>query len=146
MLMEPKLILEEQLEPVFLNKFPAFPENVKEGLAQYGPYVMLVLAVLGVFGLLTAFGLGTAAIGIGAAAYGGGFNFYVGILFSAAILVMYLMAFTPLKARKRAGWNLIYYALLISVASNLIQLNIIGALIGGVIGFWILFQVREKYA
>jgi hypothetical protein len=144
--MEPKLILEEQLEPVFLNKFPAFPENVKEGLAQYGPYVMLVLAVLGVFGLLTAFGLGTAAIGIGAAAYGGGFNFYVGILFSAAILVMYLMAFTPLKARKRAGWNLIYYALLISVASNLIQLNIIGALIGGVIGFWILFQVREKYA
>jgi hypothetical protein len=144
--MEPKLILEEQLEPVFLNKFPAFPENVKEGLAQYGPYIMLVLAILGLLGLLTAFGLGTAAIGIGAVAYGSGFNFYVGILFSAVILVMYLMAFTPLKARKRAGWNLIYYALLLSIASSLLQLNILGAIIGAVIGFWILFQVREKYS
>jgi hypothetical protein len=144
--MEPKLILEEQLEPVFLNKFPAFPDNVKEALAQYGPYIMLVLAVLGVLALLTAFGLGSAAIGIGAVAYGSGFNFYVGILSSAVILVMYLMAFNPLKARKRAGWNLIYYALLISVASSLIQLNILGAIIGAVIGFWVLFQVREKYS
>lgn len=144
--MEPKLILEKELEPIFLDKFPAFPENVKEGLAQYGPYILLVLSVLGIFGLLAAFGIGSAAVGIGAMSYGSGFNFYIGISIAAITLIMYLMAFNPLKARKRAGWNLLYYALLLSLLSNLIQLNILGALIGGAIGFWVLFQVREKYS
>ncbi|MNL75234.1 hypothetical protein D3C87_2010030 [compost metagenome] len=59
---------------------------------------------------------------------------------------MYLMAFSPLKARKRAGWNLLYYALLVGLISNLIQLSILGFIIGGIIGFWVLFQIREKYA
>ncbi|TDE16426.1 hypothetical protein [Dyadobacter psychrotolerans] len=143
--MEPKLILEKELEPIFLEKFPEFPENVKEVIAQYGPYVLLVLSIIGLLGLLTAFGLGGAAIGIGAAAYGGGFNFYIGITISIITLVLYLMAFSPLRARKRAGWNLIYYALLISLLGNLIQLNILGVIIGGIVGFWVLFQIRSKY-
>lgn len=143
--MEPKLLLEKELEPIFIGKFPAFPENVKEGIAQYGPYVMLVLAVLGLLGLLTALGIGGAALGAGIAAYGSGFNFYVGIAFSALTMVLYLMAFSPLRARKRAGWNLIYYALLLNLLGNILQLNIIGAVLGAVIGFWVLFQVRDKY-
>lgn len=141
--MQPKLILEKDLEPIFLGKFPAFPENVKESIAQYGPYVLIALAVLGLFGLLTAFGIGTAAIGVTTLAYG--FNFYVGVLLTGITLVLYLMAFTPLKARRRAGWNFLYYAVLISFVSNLLQLNFIGAIIGAVIGFWVLFQIREKY-
>ncbi|MCE7040874.1 hypothetical protein [Dyadobacter sp. CY312] len=143
--MEPKLLLEKELEPIFLEKLPAFPENVKEPIAQYGPYVMLVLAIIGLFGLLTAFGIGTAAIGVGVAAYGGGFNFYIGIAFAALTMVLYLMAFTPLRARKRAGWNLIYYATLLNLVGSILQLNILGALIGAFIGFWILFQVRDKF-
>jgi hypothetical protein len=59
---------------------------------------------------------------------------------------MYLMAFSPLKARKRAGWNLLYYALLLGLISNLIQLNLLAFIIGGLIGLWVLFQIREKYA
>lgn len=143
--MEPKLILEKELEPIFLEKFPAFPENVKEGIVQYGPYVMIVLAIIGLMGILTAFGLGGVAFSIGAVAYGGGFNFYVGIILATIILIMYVMAFSPLKARKKSGWNLIYYALLLSLISNLLDLNLIGAIIGGVIGFWVLFQIRSKY-
>lgn len=143
--MEPKLLLEKELEPIFLGKFPSFPDNVKDAIVQFGPYVMLVLAIIGLLGLLTAFGIGGAAIGVGLAAYGGGFNFYVGIAFAALTMVLYLMAFSPLKARKRAGWNLIYYALLLSLVGNLLQFNILGAIIGAVIGFWVLFQVREKY-
>lgn len=142
--MEPKLVLEKELEPVFLEKFPAFPEGLKEGIAQYGPYVILVLSIIGIVSLLTAFGVGTA-VGIGSVGYGVGFSFYVGIVFSVLTLIIYLMAFNSLKARKRAGWNLMYYALLLSLVGSLIQLNIIGAIISGLIGFWVLFQVREKY-
>ncbi|CAG5004169.1 hypothetical protein DYBT9275_03312 [Dyadobacter sp. CECT 9275] len=143
--MEPKLILEKELEPIFLEKFPAFPDNVKEVLVQYGPYLMLIFSILGLIGLLTAAGLGGAAIGLGATAYGGGFYFYFGIIIAVVTIILYLMAFSPLRARKRAGWNLIYYAMLISLVSSLIQLQILSFIIGGLIGFWILFQIREKY-
>ena len=143
--MESKLPLEKELEPIFLEKFPAFPENVKDVIAQYGPYVLLVLSILGLLGILTAFGIGGAALNAGAAAYNGTFNFYIGIIISVITLVLYLMAFSPLKERKRAGWNLIYYALLISLLGNLIQLNLLGVIIGGVVGFWVLFQIRSKY-
>lgn len=143
--MKPGLILENELEPIFLGKFPPFPENVKEFLVKYGPYFLLVGAVITLFALLTAFGIGTAAIGIGMVAYGGGFNMYVGLLIATVIMVMYLMAFSPLRARKRAGWNLMYYALILSLISNLLQLALFAFIIGGVIGFWVLFQIREKY-
>lgn len=143
--MKPGLILENELEPIFLGKFPPFPENVKEFLVKYGPYFLLVGAILTLFGLLTAFGIGTAAIGIGMVAYGGGFNMYVGLLIATVIMIMYLMAFSPLRARKRAGWNLMYYALILSLISNLLQLALFAFIIGGVLGFWVLFQIREKY-
>jgi hypothetical protein len=143
--MESKLILEKELEPVFLQKFPPFSESVKEFLVQYGPYFILVLSILGVLGILTALGVGSAAIGLGAVSAGLGLTFYVGIAMGSITLIMYLMAFTPLRARKRAGWNLLYYALLIGILSSLVQLNILAVVFGGVIGFWVLFQIREKY-
>jgi hypothetical protein len=143
--MESRLILENELEPIFLGKFPPFPDNVKELLVQYGPYLILLAAILGLLGLLAAFGVGTAAIGVGLASYGNGFNFYVGILLATVMMIMYLMAFSPLRARKRAGWNLMYYALLLSLISSLLQLAILSVIIGGVLGFWVLFQIRDKY-
>lgn len=144
--MESKLPLEKELEPIFLQKFPPFSESVKEFLVQYGPYIILILSVIGVLGLLTALGVGGAIFGAGGASIGIGFNFYLGIALGIITLVLYLMAFSPLKARKRAGWNLLYYALLIGLVSNLIQLSIFGFIVGGLIGFWVLFQIREKYA
>ncbi|MDQ6482181.1 hypothetical protein [Dyadobacter sp. LHD-138] len=143
--MESRLILENELEPIFLGKFPPFPDNVKELLVQYGPYLILIGAILGLLGLLAAFGIGGAAIGLGLAAYGSGFSFYVGIVLAAVMMIMYLMAFSPLRARKKAGWNLMYYALLLSLISNLLQLAILAVIIGGVLGFWVLFQIRDKY-
>ena len=140
-----KLPLEKDLEPIFLGKFPPFSESVKEFLVTYGPYFILVLSIIGIFGLLTALGIGGAALGLGAMSPGIGFNFYLSVALGIVTLVIYLMAFSPLKARKRSGWNLLYYALLIGLASNLIQLNLLAAIIGGLIGFWTLFQIREKY-
>jgi len=144
--MESKLLLEKELEPIFLQKFPPFSESVKEFLVQYGPYIILVLSVIGVLGLLTALGLGGAVLGMGGVTAGIAFNAYVGIAIGIVTLVMYLMAFSPLKARKRAGWNLLYYALLLGLISNLIQLYLLGFIVGGLLGFWVLFQIREKYA
>lgn len=143
--MEPKLLLEKELEPIFLEKFPTFPDNIKEGIVEYGPYVLLVLSVISLFGLFTALGVGTVAIGLSGMPPGTGFSFYISVISAIITVVLYLMAFSPLRARKKAGWNLLYYALLINLLSNLILLHLFGVIISGLIGFWVLFQIREKY-
>ncbi|PWJ59238.1 hypothetical protein CLV98_10270 [Dyadobacter jejuensis] len=144
--MESKLPFENELEKIFLGKFPAFPENVKEGLVKYGPYVMLFFTVIGLFGLLGALGIGGAAIGMAGMSYGIGYHFYVGIITGIITMLLYLMAFNPLRNRKRAGWNLLYYAMLLSLLGSLLQVNIFSFIVGGALGFWVLFQIREKYA
>ncbi len=144
--MDNKLPLEKELESVFIEKFPSFPEELKEGIAKYGPYVMLVVAVLGLIALLGAGGLGSVVFGLGGGSYTMGFKFYVAIVVGIITSIIYIMAFTPLKARQKKGWRMLYYGLLISLVGSLIQLQILSLIIGGVIGFWILFQVREKYS
>lgn len=143
--MAPKLIFEDELEPIFLGRFPPFPDDVKEFLVRYGPYLILFGAVFMLLGLLTAFGVGTFAIGMGAIPYASGIMMYIALLITTVIAFIYLMAFSPLRARKKAGWNLMYYALLLSLLSSLIQLAIISVIISGVLGFWVLFQLRDKY-
>ena len=147
--MEQKLLLEKELEPIFLEKFPPFPEEVKEFLVKYGPYLMLVGAILGISALLTAYGvLGSVSVyGIGLEAYGGAaIQLWMGMALTAVILILYILAFNPLRARKRQGWNYLYYALLLNLFSSLIQLHIFGVIFGAVIGFWVLFQIRDKYS
>ncbi|GAB3166389.1 hypothetical protein [Telluribacter humicola] len=142
--MEQKLLLEKELEPIFLGKFPDFPDEVKEFLVKYGPYLMLVGAILGLLGILTALGIGTAAIPF--MPYGSSAVFWVGMVLTALVLVMYLLAFSPLRNRRIQGWRILYYALLLNLLGSLIQLNILSLLIGGAIGFWVLFQIRSKYS
>lgn len=147
--METKLPLEKELEPLFLEKFPTFPDEVKEFLVKYGPYLMLIGAILGIFALIGAFGVlgGTEVYGIGLSAYGGaGIQFWIGMAITVGVMILYLLAFKPLRERKKEGWNLIYYALLLNLLSSLIQLHIFGVIFGAVIGFWVLFQIRDKYS
>lgn len=144
--MENKLPFEKELESIFIGKFPPFSEELKEGIAKYGPYVMLVAAILGLVALLSAGGLGSIAFGLGAGSYASGYKFYVAIIVGIITSIIYIMAFSPLKARKKSGWRMLYYGILISLVGSLIQLQLLSLIIGGVIGFWILFQVREKYS
>jgi len=140
--MEPNLVLEKELKPIFLEKFPSFSDNVKELIVQYGPYVLAVGAILGLLQVFRIFSYGGALLGADTFV---AVNYYVSIITLVITSVLYLMAFTPLKARKQAGWNLLYYAVLVGLAGNILQLSIIGAILSGIIGFWVLFQIRDKY-
>ena len=62
-------------------------------------------------------------------------------------------AFSGLKARKKSGWNLLYYALLLNLAYGIVMAftnyggfsYLIGAVIGSAIGLYLLFQIRSSY-
>ncbi|MCY7352874.1 MAG: hypothetical protein LH606_19815 [Cytophagaceae bacterium] len=149
--MNESLPLEKEMAPLFLEKLPAFPPELKEGIAKYGPYVVLVLALIAVVSLLALLGL-TAGISVFAT---GSVVGIISLLISLVVVVLEIMAFSPLQKRQRRGWNLLYYAGLISAVGGIITSVLampygFGALIGTAIGFfiqfWILFQIREKYS
>lgn len=81
------------------------------------------------------------------------FLIYLGIIILLVDAVILLMAFPELKKRARRGWELLFLGSLINVAYSVLTIFIHGrgfgtfifSLIGSVIGFYLLFQVRDKY-
>lgn len=127
------------------------PSRAKEWIVQYGPWISLVLLILGALVLipLLTLALGLTAITLPYAAAGGGLHTslwgWFHILLSLVVLVMQGMAIPGLMKRKLSGWKLLYYAELLSVAISIINIDIIGALLGLVIGMYLIFQIRSYY-
>ncbi len=145
--MNETLPLEKELAPIFLEKLPAFPDEVKEVVVKIAPWLTLIGAIFGAFGVLAAIGLGgfLSVASIGVAAYGSLWQYWVSIIGLGIVVALYAMAFSPLRARQRRGWNFLYYALLVNLVVWLVTFSLVSLVIGGFLGFWILFQVREKF-
>jgi hypothetical protein len=127
-------------------KAPALPENIRLVLVRFAPILALIFGVLSIitgisgFGILTAF-LPLAVMG-GASGYGSG---YIAAFFLVVTGVLMLAAYPGLKARKINGWNLLFWSEVINLVYNLVALNILGAIVGGLISFYLLFQVKSYY-
>lgn len=159
--------LEKSLNDVFGDGAPKLPEAGKKLLVEYGPYLVLIGAVFSAFG---AWSLWNAARAVSSLvnwanelsrAYGGNgvstshFSVWVwlGIGFMLTNAVLYFMAYSPLKARLKKGWDYVFYVALLGVAYSVVSLFIDGrgfssllvGLIGSAIGFWLLFQIRPAY-
>ncbi|MFN4212498.1 MAG: chromate transporter, partial [Microgenomates group bacterium] len=61
------------------------------------------------------------------------------------VLVFQAFAVPGLFKRQRKGWLYLFYASLVSLVYSLLSGGIGGALVVAVIGWYILFQVREYY-
>ena len=118
------------------------PEDVKEWIVKYSPWISLVLLVLALPGLLLAFGFGAALIPFGLAPAGFAYIW----LFVLADIVLLIMALPALFARKMSGWKLLFYARIVSIVSSLLSGAIVAAVVGGVISLYVLFQIRSKFA
>lgn len=75
-------------------------------------------------------------------AYVPGWGLATGIAFVAFVLEV--LAMPGLFTRKKYAWTLVMYASLLSVVESLIHFSV-GGIIGGIIGLYILFQVKEYY-
>ena len=143
--MENNLPLEKEISGIFTN-FPAFPDNIKELLVKIAPYVAILAAILGAIGLLAVFGLGGIIAGLGALSYGGsGVLYYISMAVLAVMVFLYATAIKPLMNREKKGWENLYYVEILSLITNLLSFSIVGFILSFVIGFWVLFQVKDKY-
>jgi succinate dehydrogenase/fumarate reductase cytochrome b subunit len=148
--------LEKKLDRIFVKKAPPLSSNARRAIVAYLPYINLVLGVLT---LLVAWGLYDAAhtvdylVGSSAAVSRLTFTVWLAIAVLIIEAVIFIAAFPASKARKKPGWDLIFYAFLINVAYGIVILftdygglgRLIGSLAGSAVGFYFLFQIRGNY-
>jgi hypothetical protein len=140
--MEPALPLEKEMQ----NLFAKFPPALTDFLVKVMPWLALLGGVFGLLGLLSLAKLeGDYGRYIGAAAYGSTWQYYLSIIGGAIAAVIYLLAFTPLRTNRKRGWDLLFYAFLLSLVLQLATLNFVSLIIGFLLGGWILFQLRPRY-
>jgi len=132
------------LDYYLVQKAPfQIPQGGREWIVKWGPWITLVLLIISLPPLLFLLGLGTVLLPFGGIGYAQGFGLAAIVL--CINLVLTVMALPGLFARKMSGWNLIFYARIVSVVFSLLLGNIIGAIVTGLISFYILFQVRTLY-
>ncbi|MEJ0073109.1 MAG: hypothetical protein WDN27_03460 [Candidatus Saccharibacteria bacterium] len=161
---------ETKLDEIFVRKAPKLPDGGKKALVEWAPWISLIVGILtllsawslwhwarAVDGLTNylntvcnAYGT-TSACGVSTSRYS--LALWLGVIVLVIEGVLYVAAYSGLKARKKQGWNYLYYGALINVVYAIISLftdydkvgHFIGALIGSAIGFYLLFQIRSAY-
>lgn len=133
----------------WFDKAPALPANVREVIVNITPYIALIFGVLGVCGALAGVGLLSAFAPLamfggvsGMSSYGGSFVAAVIWLVSSALL---LAAFPGTRAKKMSGWTLLFWSEVVSLVGSVVALSIVSGLIGALIGFYLLFQIKSYY-
>ncbi|HWS49301.1 MAG TPA: hypothetical protein VN174_04605 [Candidatus Methanoperedens sp.] len=138
--------IEEKLDLYFGKKAPVMPENIKELIVKYSPYIAIAVLVFSLPALLLAFGLTSVAMPF---AYmnsiRSGFSFSITSLITLAALVFQVIAIPGLLKRTKQSWRYMFYASLISLLSALLNLDLGSLIIGGAISFYILFQIKSYY-
>ena len=139
----------ENFFDLYLHKKVSFhlPENVKEFIVKYGPWIDLVFLVLAVPIILTAFAFSFVFLPFATITtpFQSGFSTMHWII----ILVSFLLKAYALpglfRRSLKSGWYFAYYAVLVSALGDLLSGNLFGFIIGTSISLYFLFQVKEKY-
>ncbi len=134
------------LDYYLVTKAPVqLPQNAKEAIVKYGPWIAVAFLVLLLPAVLLVLGIGawTMPFGFFGPAYAAQFG-YLTIL--AIVQFGLLIAALPgLFARRMTGWRLAFYSRLVSIATSLLSGLIVNAIVSGLISLYILFQVRSLY-
>lgn len=127
-----------KLDDLF-KKAPKLPPSVQDVLVKIAPILSLVFGVLGII---------AGAIGLSSVGLLDGIDSSFGILVSSAALivssVLMLMAYPHLKVRKYRGWELLFWSEVVGAVSAVVSISI-GSVLGILIGFYLLFQIKSHY-
>lgn len=130
----------------WFGKLPELPKNWKEVIVKITPWIALIFGVLGLIGSLVAVGLLTflapfILLGGGVGRAGGG---VVGAVLALVASVLLLVAFPGTKAGKAQGWKMLFYSEAVSLISSIVAFSTAGV-VGSLVGFYILFQIKSYY-
>ena len=141
--------LETMLDEYLGKKAPALPENIKETLAKFAPYLAIIGIVISIPGILAILGIGAMMGPLGALAGTPYISYsifhYIGVVGLVISVVLEGLAINGLFKREMKSWRLIYYSSLVTFVASVLQGSIGGAIIGGLISLYVLFQIKSKY-
>jgi len=133
------------VEPLFAS-LPKLPKNARETLVKIAPWLALIFGVLGVLAGVAGFGIlsffSPVAVATGVQGYGFGFVSAIVLLVSS---VMMLAAYPGLNKKSMSGWNLLFWSEVLNLAYGILSMSIVSGIIGALIGFYILFQIKSYY-
>lgn len=140
---------EAMLDEYMVKKAPfALPLGLREFLATIAPYLIIISVILALPFILAALGLSVVSTPfamMGGYGYGWGAGMMIAFSTTAIVLVLEVMAVPGLFKRTMASWKLMFYASLVNLVGGILALNVVGAIIGAVIGWYIIFQMKELY-
>jgi ABC-type glycerol-3-phosphate transport system permease component len=142
----------------WMKDVPHLPKGFTKWLAENSWWLTIIGVVLSVFAvlsLLVAMTAGSAVlVAVGAASLGGMFfiSSLVTLVGTGVAVIVEAMAIAPLKEMKKRGWDLMFFALLVSVAlgivGSLLNINIVGilfGLIGAAIGAYVALELKPYF-
>lgn len=135
------------LDEYMVKKAPfALPAEVKEFIVKVSPYLIIIFAVMALPLIIGALGL--TALLAPFAILGGPITQGMGlsVIFAAITVIMELLAVPGLFKRTKGSWKLLFYASIVSFIGGILSFyGIFGTIIGTIIGWYILFQVKDMY-
>jgi len=137
--------LENKLAEFFTKKLPAMPENIKELIVKYGPYLTVIMMIITIPAILAMLGIGIAVTPVALMNGNRGGAYIVSMIFGIIMIILEIMAIKGLFARQMKAWKLMFYISLISAVSNLLRFDLGGLIIGTGISWYVLFQIRSYY-
>ncbi len=158
--------LEQALLPLFKG-LPSLPESAKKTLVKIWPVLALIFGIIQLWAVYVLWNLGhstnvavdyanqlSIAAGTGTIVSSLGFFYYLGLGVLVIDAVILLLAVSPLNARRKNGWDLLFLGATLNLVYGLVILfdsyyggfgNLVSSLIGSAIAYYFLFQVRDSY-
>jgi hypothetical protein len=138
--------LEARIEEIVLTKLPQLPDNVKEAIVKYGPYISLVLLIMGLPVIFAAIGLGALLAPLAfLGGVGAGVGFSIASLIALVTTVMSVIALPGLFKRKMSAWRMMFWVSLVNAIGSILSFNIGSLIIGTAITWYVLFEIKSYY-
>ncbi|MDR7867381.1 MAG: hypothetical protein RIN56_11230 [Sporomusaceae bacterium] len=138
--------LERLFGRFFADWLPGLPAGVRDWAAKILPWVVIVLGVLGLLAWLSVIGLFGAAT-LKTAGFSRAFPSFAAAVFHILVPILQALAIAGgcfMLKRRRLGWVLAFYALLLGILMNLVWFNPAG-LIWDFVFAYLLFQLKPYY-
>lgn len=135
----------DKMEEWFM-KLPSLPKSATDVLVKITPWIALIFGVLGILAGLAGLGILTALSPF--VLMGNGLSGTATSLLTAVLAIvssaLLLAAFPGTKAMKMNGWNLLFWSEVVSAISSILLISVSGV-IGALIGFYLLYQIKRYY-
>jgi hypothetical protein len=132
------------LDLYLVKKLPALPNNAREVLVKFAPWITIIVLLFSLQGILAFIGLRSmfyypllgARLGLG---------YDLSIVFLLITAVLRVLSIKGLFDRNKFGWNMVFYSVLVNAVYTLLMGDIVGMIIGTVLSLYVTFQVRSYY-